>query len=222
MAKKKSVERFDIDDVSPKASASSLLMTVLKILGFIFVLPAAYGFSDGFYREFSAQSRSVIDSCVYAVCLYLILHIFICKPTSVYKFGENIMDKIFGFTGPLRKFFTYGIPFYGLIIFIYYLAISNFFHREFNKESVVFVLVFAFIMHLTFVAEELREQHTELFRAGYFLYLFLAYTMNLLILGLFFYYIFDKFSLMNCIKFGYDFIISSYALVWRQLFVIKK
>jgi len=50
----------------------------------------------------------------------------------------------------------------------------------------------------------------------------LAYTMNLLILGLFFYYIFDKFSLMNCIKFGYDFIISSYALVWRQLFVIKK
>jgi len=222
MAKKESDERPDIGNSVSKTGFTNFLINTLKIFGFIFLLPIVYGFSEGFFRQFSRQPITIVNSFIYAVCLYLLIHIFLFKPTPLFKFGERIVDKIFIFTGPLRRFFGYGVAFYCLIFFIYYFVLINFFQRSFDKENIVFMLVFFFIMHLSLVAEELKEQHKDLFGISYLFYLSSVYIINLIILGLFLSYLLEKFSFMEFIRFGYNFVVDAITLMWQQLFVINK
>ncbi|MDD5006184.1 MAG: hypothetical protein PHS93_06790 [Candidatus Omnitrophica bacterium] len=224
MAKQELDEGLEINSGSGGRARGSLFETVISVVKFtlsILLLPLVWGLTVSFSQEFSNQSQDIINNFVLAIAAYLILHMFIYEPNTIYKFGQRLISGMFGFIAPLRDLLSCAVPFYTVLTFGLYFIFKANFAYEVIIGYFIFWISFTAVMHLILTAAYMKEETTDTLKGNYFFTLFLVYMFEIVLISVFFNVMLKDFSFVNIIKSGGKFFIDTHTAIFKQLFVMK-
>ena len=222
MGKKELDDKLEFEKaVGISDSSGNIVVSIIKFILFIALTPLIVGISFGFSNELLEQKRTIVDTFNWGILTYLLLHIFVCECGLLQRFAQNCIRAVLRFFEPLRKIVAYCFPFYSIIIFSVYCLLKFVFKHNIVIEHFVFLMSFGFIMHLVSVSLTLRGDSDDSLKAHYYFILGLVYLAAIIILACSMGIMFDSFSFVDFIKYGYNFFVDTYAAIWRQFFVIK-
>jgi len=207
--------------VGLRGGFSSTGISILKFVLSIILLPLVIGFTISFSQQLINQGQPIINSFIFAIVTYLILHIFVYEPGNIYDFGQGIVGRLFGFFVPLRRLLYYSLPAYATLFFILYFIFKMIFGYENIIGYFIFLISFFAIMHLILTAAYFKKEPLGVLGGDYFFSLFLVYLFEIILLSGFFSVMLEEFSFISFIKEGCSFFAGIHIAIWRQLFVLK-
>jgi len=221
MAKQGLDEGLDLGNaVSAKKGLADKLIALFKFILSILILPLIIGLTISFLQQIALQESSVVNSFIFGVVGYLILHLFIYQPHAFYNFEQGIIDRLFGFFVPLKALLLYRLPVFSLVTLIAYIILKVFFEYD-NISLFIFLLSFTALMHLVLAAANLKDESTGMLKGDYFLSLSTVYLFEIILIAIFVRLMVDSFSVMSFLREGFTFFINTHIAAWNQLFVIK-
>jgi hypothetical protein len=222
MAKQELDEGLDLENAVPvKKSFTNKLAALFKFILSIILLPMLIGFTLSFSRQLIEQEEYILNSFVFGLVSYIVLHLFIYQPHSFYKFEQGAIDKIFGLFGPLKALIRYRLPLLSVIVYVTYFILKVFFEYGGILDTFVFLLSFTALMHLVLAAYNLKEESTGALKGDYFLSLSTVYLFVIILVAVFIKLMVDSFSILSFFREGFSFFIDTHTAAWKQLFVIK-
>lgn len=193
------------------------ILSILKFIIGVLLLPFVISFTIGFSKELLTLEKSLIYF-LSGIISYLVLHLFIGKPLTIYRKGQRILEIIFKFFSPLIKVAGYLLPIYTLILFGFYLILSSFIKDDFLKNSFFFLFSFSLTLHLVITAETLRAKE-DLLKANYIFGYSLIYILNLILISFGLNLISDKFSFVKFFNNTFPMAKNIFGIVFKQLFL---
>ncbi|MFC1752187.1 hypothetical protein ACFL96_02185 [Thermoproteota archaeon] len=222
MSKKELQEKAEFEKaVGLKAGFISTILSILKLVLGIALLPFVIGLTRSFYHELMEEAVSVRRVFYWGIATYLVLHLFAFKLQGFFDAGQRIIGKLFGFFVPLRRVMYVCLPVYSTLFFVIYFIWKTFFNYRYSVGYFLFGIAFMATMHLVLTANSLREGPSDSLRGGYICSLFLLYIVNIIVLCAFLHFMLEGFSFLEFIKQGFDFFIKAITFSWKQLFALR-
>lgn len=222
MAKQELDEKLELEkSVGPKIGFSGILVSLLKFIVSIMLLPLVFGLTINLSKELLNQQSHIVNNFVFAIVAYVILHIFIYEPRGSFAFGQKIIDSLFGFFPILKYLLHYCLPVYSLLAFILYFIFKAHFGYEDIIGYFIFLISFTSVMHLVLTAVILKDETGGILRGDYFFTLVLVYLFDIILISIFLNVMLENFSFLNLIKNGFDFFINMHSTIFSQLFVLR-
>ncbi|MBL7130778.1 MAG: hypothetical protein ISS45_05190 [Candidatus Omnitrophica bacterium] len=222
MARQELVEKAEFEKaVGLKGNLGSFIISIFKFILSIILLPLVIGITKVFLQQLYRQPQYILNNFVFAVATYLILHIFVCQPRSLYDFGQRIIGRLFSFFVPLRRAAYHCLPLYATLLFILYFVFKAIFGYGNIIGYFVFLISFTAIMHLILTAAYLKGESLGVLKGDYFLSLFFVYLFEIILISGFLSVILKGFSFVDPVKDGYNFFVNTHISIWRQFFVLK-
>ncbi|HRZ40167.1 MAG TPA: hypothetical protein P5246_04075 [Candidatus Omnitrophota bacterium] len=156
------------------------LLGVLKLIGFICLLPVVIAVTGAFSGEI-AKLGSLADLFWYGVIAYVLFHLFVFTPQGLYHFFQGIIAEIFGFSTILNAILPDVIPFLTTVLLLVVYVAVNLMNLKGWEAALMFFTGFSLSMHVVLTAQdEYEEDETHL--KGH--YLFHAGLMYITVLAL--------------------------------------
>lgn len=209
-------------------------------------LPLTITISKAFYNQLAELSIFESRNQVYflwGVSAYVIIHLFLFKPSFIYNFGHEVVHvisiwfsfgrarnfKVSGQGGSVQTtksnfFFVtispYFIPIYTVILCIAYFLISKFSDISAVASYFVFFIGFTLAMHIVLTVDALKISQPDLIKTGYLFSLSLIYVINVMLAAFVISLIFAGFSFGDFFLQFYFETKELYLYIFRQLFAL--
>lgn len=201
-----------------KTSNTAKFSQAIKLIFVLGVFPLLVGFIRGLWFEVAKLEPSFYKSLYWGIGIYLILHIFLIEPLKFYKKTQRFIQVIFGFFSPLFKFSYYLIPFWVIVLIVFYILFCKIFKFKDLEVLFFFLSGFFFSMHIVCVAkilkvDELRKLIDYLFMISIVIIInvfFFAFNLKLYS---------PDFSLVKVAQEGIDSGINMGKSIFNQLFI---
>lgn len=219
MEKKPSVNKTVAQIQNKALTFGSRCILALRLLLGALSIPLIIGVTIGFSKSLTLLERDLLRFFIAGIVAYLILHHFIYKPVAVYKFGQKVLQFLFGFFAPLVKIASYLLPIYALLIIALFFILTRAFNTVLDPGIFLFLIAFSFSFHLILTADALRDKEAGLGRANYFFGFSLIYLLNIVMLAAGLHFIFSKFSFLGFLSQSGRESWQIYQRVFGQLFL---
>ncbi len=228
MAKKQSPNKSE-GDLAPVASGGSGKIAfisqkafgIIKFILGICLLPFIYSSSVAFLNETALIERPLQNYFWCGIFIFLIVYLFVWEPVIIYTKGQRLLEFIFSFFKPLVRVAPYLLPVYTIVLLLIYLTSSLFIKSAALLNGTIFLFGFTLALHLVFGAKSLRSKQGDFLKGNYIFGFSFVYILNLFLVGLFFNFIFAKFSFVNFINNSSSAAANIFTAVFKQLFVPK-
>ena len=222
MGRKALVEKAEFERaVGLRGAFSDSVISILKFILSVMLLPLVIGISKGFLLKIFRQPTFIRNNFLLATGLYLALHLFVYEPKNIYDFGQRIIGRLFNFFIPLRRIMYYWLPFYAVAFFILFLIFRAVFGYNEIIGYFIFLISFSSAMHLLVTSGYLKTESLSPIKGDYFLSLVLVYLFGIALFCGFLSVMGRDFSFAGPLKYGYEFFIEFHRDIWRQFFVIR-
>ncbi|MFC1709448.1 hypothetical protein ACFL2J_05295 [Candidatus Omnitrophota bacterium] len=222
MGKKELAEKEEFEKaVGLTDSFSSSLLAILKLILGIILLPLVFGISKGFAIKIIRQPHYIRNNFIFAVGLYLVVHLFIYPPKILYDLGQRIVGNLFGFYVPLRRIMYHCLPSYAILFFVLFLIFKAMFGYNETIGYFMFLISFSATMHLIITSVYLKAESRSFIRGDYFLSLIIVYLLGIILFCAFLSVMARNFSFSYPIEYGYKFFTDTVSSIWRQFFVVR-
>lgn len=222
MGRRVLVEKAEFEKaVGLRGAFSDSVISILKFILSVILLPLVIGISKGFLLKLFKQPAFIWNNFIFATGLYLVLHLFVCEPKNIYDFGQRIIGSLFNFFLPLRRIMYYWLPFYAVAFFILFLIFEVVFGYSDIIGYFIFLISFSSAMHLLVTSGYLKTESLSPIKGDYFLSLVLVYLFGITLFCGFLSVMGRNFSFAEPIKYGYKFFIEFHTTIWRQFFVVR-
>jgi hypothetical protein len=219
MGKKESANKTITKIQNKVQGFNSRLILVLKLLLGTLSIPLLIGVTAGFSKSIATFEQGYLRLFIAGIVAYLILHLFIYKPVAVYKFGQSVLQFIFGFFAPLVKVASYLLPVYTLLIIAAFFILRDIFKSAPDISTFLFFIAFSFTFHLVLTADALRDKEAGLGRANYFFAFSLIYLLTMVMLAGGLHFMLSDFSFLDFLDQSGREVWQVYERVFSQLFV---
>ncbi|MFH0877232.1 MAG: hypothetical protein V1863_03300 [Candidatus Omnitrophota bacterium] len=197
------------------------MLAVLKLFLAFLLLPIVIGITIAFLDSLREMKTSVAAAFGWGVVVYLILHILLYEPATVYDTGKKIAEKAMSFFSPLVKVAGFCVPIFTILSFVAYFFASVIWKQSNFFGYFVFLASFMLTMHLVFTANSLKGKQAGAMRENYFFALFIIYIVNILIVAGAFSLLSYDFSFLSFIRKVGHAAGAIYTVSFRQLFDVE-
>lgn len=222
-----------------------MLGKVSKFVIGLILIPVVIGISISFFESLAnigVARHTGSKIFLWGVLSYVVLHLFLFKPTYVYTLGHEITHvlatwicgggvksfKVSKGSGSVEttksNFFInlspYFIPTYTLIISFLYFLLPLFLNIP-NLRTIYFFLIgFSLSLHLIFTAEVLKTKQPDILNTGYLFSLALIYIINIILVAFLLSLLFEGISFDNFFYNTYFKSKNIYVNILKQLFFL--
>jgi len=195
-------------------------LNILKLVAFVLLIPLIVAVSISFYRHIYALGAPFGYSFLAGVLAYMVVHIFVFQPMSIFQFGQNLVATIFRFHLLVARSCQLIFSLYTIILVVLFYFGQRFFLWEERILSFLMGFVgFSYAMHVVLVAQELRETDLSALRPHYFLVVGLTYVVNLIGVGVMLSLVLPAFNLAGFFQTSGSLATQIYTVCLKQLFV---
>ncbi|MEW6100790.1 MAG: hypothetical protein AB1481_00645 [Candidatus Omnitrophota bacterium] len=198
---------------------SAKAFNVIKFILGVLLLPFVYSVSSSFLKELSLINPDFQRVFWKGVITFTIIYLFVYEPAVIYQKGHRLVEIIFSFFAPFVKVAPYLLPVYTIIIFIFYLLLSQIVNSPAFFNLFLFTFGFTLILHLVFSAKTVRSKQGDFLRANYIFGLSFVYIVNVFLASLCMNVVFKEFSLVNFLNNSLLAAKEIFTLLFRQLFL---
>lgn len=217
-----------------------MLKLLIKFAVGVLAAPVAVGASTALYRNILLikELANSINSFLWGMAGYAILHLLFYKPTYVYVLGHEAvhagMAWVFG--GKVKSFKAsekggsvttdksnaaielgpYFVPIYAILITVVYFLIAS--SYSVNSSVFMFLIGFALAFHVVSTVEVMKVRQPDIVKSGYFFSVVLVYVLNIVVISLIFAMIFPGFGVKNFFLDMWNASRNIYVAIVRQLF----
>ena len=173
-----------------------ILLAILKILGFLLILPLIIAFFIAFKTQLLSLPANKEVWVFWGVGAYIALNLFVYNFKDVYTFGNSLVEKMLPFLKPAGYF----VPIYSLFLIIVYAIIVLLGHGASLQSYFLFAIAFTIAMHLILTAHEIYEADSSVLKAHYFLTFGAILIISLVIISLLLAWAIPEYSLVGFVK----------------------
>ncbi len=197
----------------------SKILSILKFVFFILLLPLAVASTTAFIQEVNHLPQETIAFLLNGIVVYLFVHLFVYEPRPVYQYGQNLVTAIFQFFAPLVKIASFLLPIYTILLLIGAYFANLIFKRNDIEHYLLFLISASFVMHMVFTAQVLRGKDSNIIKPNYLFSVSLIYVINIFIIAMMFDLILKEFSFAEFFSTATAMTAKVYKAVFNQLFV---
>ena len=191
-----------------------IFWAILKILGFLLILPLVIAFIIAFQNQVLSLPVNKEASVLWGAGSYIALNLFIYNFKDVYDFGRLQVEKIFTFFKPAG----YIVPVYAIFFILIYI-ITLIFGRLAWQPFFLFAIAFTLTMHLVLTAHDIYQSDNSVLKAHYFITFGAIVMANIFIMSLLLAWAVPEYSLVGFVKSLASHTSHLYKSVYRALFV---
>lgn len=220
MEKKESQDKL-FSEIKPPSGGKlkEFLLTFLKFVIAVCLLPITYAVSVSFRQELLKLSLEVISPFIWGIVSFLGFYLFIWEPAILFNKGQRILEVIFRFFAPLVKVAPFVLPIYTIIIFIVYFILIPFVDMQKFEPAFLFAIGFSLSFHLVFAAKTLSSKQKDFLKVSYIFGFSWVYILDSLLLAFFFNLAFENFSFLAFFNNSYEITKNIYLAAFSQLFL---
>ncbi|MEW5758722.1 MAG: hypothetical protein AB1755_04570 [Candidatus Omnitrophota bacterium] len=195
------------------------LLNIVKCMFGLFLIPVVYAITHALVAELSGLSNTNLSYFYGGVICYLILHLFIFKPTKVYDKGKEISQEGSKAFSSFFEVAPHIFPIFSIIVFVIYFLTSLFYNNPNLLNYFLLLFSFSATLHLVLTAEEMRNVEDGKNAIINYLFSFsLIYLLNFFLIALLLSLVMKEFAFLDVAKDTFSIIKTFYSAVFGQLF----
>ena len=188
--------------------------TVVKIFGFLLILPLIIAFFIAFQGQVLSLPVNKEVWVLWGAGSYIALNLFVYDFKSVHDYGKSLVEK----TANSFKPAGYLVPVFSVLLIILYI-IALVFNRTSLQPYFLFAIAFTLAMHLVLTAHEIYQSDNSILKAHYLITFGAVLIINLFIMSLLMAWAIPEYSLMGFFKSLSSHTLHLYESVYKALFV---
>ena len=186
------------------------IVSVVKFLIGLFLVPVVAAVTFSFREELSGIG-SAYDFFVWGILAYVIFHLFIFVPQTLYQSGQRVFADIFGFFPRLASVMPIVVPLLPVMtLFLLYICASSL-KVPGVERYFMFFAGFVLAVHVVLTARDLYEEDMARLKGRYLLTMCLVYITNILIVAFLIDLNFSEFSFLKFFWAGAENIGNAYS-----------
>lgn len=186
------------------------IVSIIKLLIGLFFVPVVIAVTFSFRKELSGIG-SAYDFFVWGVLAYVIFHLFIFVPQTLYQSGQRVFADIFGFFPRIASVMSIIVPLLPcMALFLLYICASSL-KVPGVERYFMFVAGFVLAVHVILTAKDLYEEDVSRIKGRYLLTLCLVYITNIVIVAFLVGLNFSQFSFSKFFLSGVENISNAYS-----------
>lgn len=195
------------------------LLSILKLLCFVLILPFLVALVMTFYTQVSAIASPNLQYLISGVSIFIAVFLFIYDFSAVYEFGQNIVSKIFSFVKPIVSTLILLIPIYVIVLTLLFLILRGMNVLGRFEGIGIMILSFFWFQHVVLTAQQLKEDANIFATGGYFFSFSLTFIVHVFIAVLLLSMVINDFSSVVFFKKLFHQTIEFYHTIYRFLFI---
>ncbi len=192
-------------------------LTIIKFFAFLLLLPVIAATVAAFQIQILSLPVAKEQWFLWGMVVFVLIYLFLYNFKEVYEFGQNIVDGLLKFAGPLAAMAGLVIPIYtglvicaGLILNILGLASQY-------QGWLVFALAFTLAMHVVLTAHQLFESDSTPVKGEYLFAFGLAFIVSMWLTSLLLGLALPEFSLADFFKIMFHDAGATYHKIYKAL-----
>ena len=192
-----------------------IFLVVLKILGFILILPLIIAFFIAFQSQVLSLPVNKEAWMLWGAGFYIALNLFVYDFKAPYDFGKSLVEKVLTFFKPAGHV----VPVFTLSLIVIYVAALIIGRGASLQPYFLFAIAFTIAMHLILTAREIYQADSSVFKAHYLITFGAIFIANLFIVSLLLAWVIPEYSFVGFIKSLASRTFHLYTAVYKALFV---
>ena len=192
-----------------------IFLSILKILGFLLILPLVIAFFIAFQSQILSLPLNKEAWMLWGAGSYIALNLFVYDFKNAYDFGKSLVEKVFTFLKPAGHV----IPVYTVFFIIIYVIALILGRGASWQPYFLFAIAFSIAMHLVLTAHEIYQADNSVLKAHYLITFGAILIVNLFVLSLLLAWAIPEYSFVGFIKSVASRTFHIYSTVYRALFV---
>jgi hypothetical protein len=192
-----------------------IIWTILKIFGFLLVLPLIIAFFIAFQTQILSLPVNKEAWMLWGAGSYIALNLFVYDFKNVYDSGKSLVEKM----SPQFKPAGYVVPLLTIFLMAVYGIVWLLGRGVSCQPYFLFAIAFTFAMHLILTAHEIYQSDNSVLKAHYLLTFGAVLIANLFIISLLLAWVIPEYSLVGFIKSLTSHAFHLYTSVYKALFV---
>ena len=173
-----------------------ILWVILKIVGFLLILPLIIAFFIAFQSQILSLPVKKEVWVLWGAGSYIALNLFVYDFKRVYTFGNSLVEKMVPFFKPAG----YLVPIYSVSLIICYVIALILGRGASLQPYFLFAIAFTLAMHLILTAHEIYESDSSVLKAHYFLTFGAVLIVSLFFISLLLACVIPEYSFVGFIK----------------------
>ncbi len=192
-----------------------ILWSILKIFGFLLVLPLIIAFFISFQTQILTLPADKEAWMLWGAGTYVFLNLFVYDFKAVYDSGKMVLEKVFSYVKPIGLL----VPIFTVILIMAYIIALIMGRGVTTQPYFLFAIAFSLAMHLILTAHEIYQSDKSVLKAHYLCTFGVILIANLFIISLLLAWAIPEYSFVAFIKSLSSHTIHLYKSVYKALFV---
>ena len=160
------------------------ILSILKILFFIAIIPIGLAVTMAFRRELYIIPTDSQGFFYNGIILYILLYLFVYDFKEIHLTAQGITAEIFKLVPPIDRLAPYFFPIFCLLTLLVYALFGLLLKTGPSLEYYFGVLGFTLTLHLVMTAREFYDEDKHLWKPNYFFSISLSYIATIFIIVL--------------------------------------
>ena len=209
----------ELNEIPKIPGLSSKAFGIIKFILGVMLLPFVYSATVSFSKSFSVVDAAQQENLWAGMVTFLVVHLFIWKPTVIFAKGQQVIEVLFSFVKPLVKVAPYLVPIFAIILFALYKISAVMVSPGRLLPQFMFFFGFFIALHLVLSAESLRSKEGDFLKANYIFGFSFLYLTTLLVIALCINATFKHFSVVGLLNDAFLKAKDIYFAVFKQMFI---
>lgn len=192
-----------------------VLLVILKIVGFILILPLIIAALIAFQNQILTLPLKKEVWILWGAGSYVAVNLFVYDFKNAYDFGKSIIEKILTFFKPAG----YIVPIYSIFLIFFYVIAIILGKGVSLQPYFLFAIAFTLAMHLILTARDIYDSDSSILKAHYLFTFGIVFIVNLCIISLLLVWAIPESSFISFIKTFSSQTCHFYKLVYKALFI---
>lgn len=192
-----------------------IFWSILKIIGFLLILPLIMAFFIAFQTQILSLPVNKEAWVLWGAGSYIALNLFVYDFKNVYDSGKSLVEKMLTFFKPAG----YVVPIYTIFLIILFVFALILGRGASLQPYFLFAIAFSLAMHLVLTAHEIYQSDDSVLKAHYFFVFGSILIANLFIMSLLLAWVIPEYSFVGFSKSLASHASHLYTSVYRALFV---
>ncbi|MDE1921695.1 MAG: hypothetical protein KGI24_09680 [Candidatus Omnitrophica bacterium] len=193
----------------------AILWSILKIACFLLIVPLLAAFVIAFQNRILSLPAHQSACLLWGAGVYVAANLFIYDFKKAHDLGKNLVEKMTAFFKPA----AYVVPAYALVAILIYVVAVALGRGSAIQPYFLFVLGFAFTMHLVLTAHEIYGSDNSFFKSEYLIIFPAVFMASLIIMSLLLAMLLREYSFVGFFKSLASHAAHFYQTFYRFLFV---
>jgi len=189
--------------------------TILKILGFLLILPLIIAFFIAFQSQILSLPVNKEAWVLWGAGSYIALNLFVYDFKNVYDFGKSLVEKMSSNFKPAG----FVVPVFTIFLVIIYIIALLLGYGTSLQPYFLFAIAFSIAMHLISTAHEIYQSDNSFLKTHYLFTFGAILIVNLFIISLLLAWVVPEYSFVGFIKSFTSQTFHLYTSVYKTLFV---